>query len=145
MKALDGKWRRGAIDDGGVPPAAEGDTSDAVETGDRSVQEVAGEHSGQIGESVGSGGEDGEEEAGEVPTVVEKRQGSADWRRATKLYCEDCSDGAARYVCVCLLASRNTVRLNPLTSVSCRLYLCNVARHPRYGESVTCFRVWHGL
>ena len=27
--------------------------------------------------------------------------------------------------------------------VPCSLYLCNVPRHPRYGDSTTCFQIWH--
>lgn len=33
--------------------------------------------------------------------------------------------------------------LHRLTLFLCRLYLCNVVRHPRYGDSATCFQIWH--
>ncbi|DAZ99395.1 TPA: hypothetical protein N0F65_005297 [Lagenidium giganteum] len=41
-------------------------------------------------------------------------------RKTTKYYCDACSEGDKR------------------------LYLCSVPRHPRYGDNITCFQIWHG-
>ncbi|DAZ95001.1 TPA: hypothetical protein N0F65_000633, partial [Lagenidium giganteum] len=66
-----------------------------------------------------------------VCSLLQRNDNTPGTRKKAKYFCDACSEEDKRH--------------GPQSNVRGRIYLCNVLRHPQFGDNATCFQIWHKM